>query len=87
MMLYQRWERGALEKPCGHRMWYNWYELLQGLAGGSSDFVNKSDGTFVMYYSATSASYTTSHCIGAATSETAYGPFVAQDDVLVCPAS
>ncbi|KAJ7157319.1 glycosyl hydrolase [Mycena filopes] len=44
-------------------------------------------GSFVMYYSATSASNTNSHCIGAATSTTIRGPYTPIQATIACPIS
>ncbi|KAG6845579.1 hypothetical protein H0H87_007258 [Tephrocybe sp. NHM501043] len=42
------------------------------------------DGSFVMYYSATSAQDNTAHCVGVATSSTVRGPYTPQSDAFVC---
>jgi len=44
-------------------------------------------GTYVMYYSAQSKATPSIHCIGAATSQNAGGPYSAQDEYLACHAS
>jgi len=44
-------------------------------------------GVYVMYYSATLATNSKQHCIGAATSSTLNGPFIPLDAVTVCPPS
>ncbi|KAK5166093.1 uncharacterized protein LTR77_008354 [Saxophila tyrrhenica] len=51
------------------------------------DVVQLDDGSFVMYYAATTADYPNIHCIGAATSDTVLGPYVAQKSPLICPVS
>ncbi|KAL1615931.1 hypothetical protein SLS54_008765 [Diplodia seriata] len=43
------------------------------------------DGTFVMYFSATSMNDTAIHCIGAATSDTIEGPYTPVNATLACP--
>ncbi|KAF2718707.1 glycoside hydrolase family 43 protein [Polychaeton citri CBS 116435] len=46
------------------------------------------DGTFVMYYAATSKSNTAQHCIGAAKSDSILGPYTpVGDGPFVCPSS
>ena len=41
----------------------------------------------MLYYAATSAADTSSHCIGAATSDSVTGPYTAVADAIACPAS
>ncbi|KAG2420243.1 hypothetical protein HFD88_005044 [Aspergillus terreus] len=48
------------------------------------DVIQRDDGTFVMYYSAT-ARNSTKHCIGAATSPSAQGPYTPEANALACP--
>ncbi|EME43257.1 glycoside hydrolase family 43 protein [Dothistroma septosporum NZE10] len=43
------------------------------------------DGTFVLYYSASVASDTSKHCVGAATSDNILGPYSPQAEPLFCP--
>jgi len=45
----------------------------------------QASGSFVLYFSATSAQDESKHCVGAATSDFATGPFVPQDNYLACP--
>ncbi|KAH8823625.1 glycosyl hydrolase [Flagelloscypha sp. PMI_526] len=42
------------------------------------------DGSYVMYYSATSAADTTAHCVSVATASTAAGPFVPRAESFAC---
>ncbi|KAG6839791.1 hypothetical protein C0991_011665 [Blastosporella zonata] len=42
------------------------------------------DGSFVMYYAATSAQDSTAHCVGVAISTTVRGPYTPQADAFVC---
>ncbi|KAL3421215.1 glycosyl hydrolase family 43 protein [Phlyctema vagabunda] len=49
------------------------------------DVLQLADGSFVLYYSGEAASTPGKHCIGTATSSSAAGPFVAQDEALACP--
>jgi beta-xylosidase len=49
------------------------------------DVVQLADGSFVLYYSATSDKDESKHCIGAATSQSITGPFVPTDHELACP--
>ncbi|KAF2764357.1 Arabinanase/levansucrase/invertase [Teratosphaeria nubilosa] len=52
------------------------------------DIVQLDDGTFVMYFSATTTSDTAKHCVGAATSSNVEGPYTATSDTaLICPLS
>lgn len=47
-----------------------------------------SDGSFVMYFSASTTTDTTKHCVGAATSKTVTGPYTATaSTALICPLS
>ncbi|KAL9122170.1 MAG: hypothetical protein Q9187_001271 [Circinaria calcarea] len=48
------------------------------------DVVQLADGTFVLYYSAVSTQDPAHHCIGAATSKTAKGPYTALDNSIAC---
>ena len=43
------------------------------------------DGTFVLYFSAAVNNDSAHHCVGAATSNSANGPYVPQSDPLFCP--
>ncbi|CAK3836146.1 glycoside hydrolase family 43 [Lecanosticta acicola] len=43
------------------------------------------DGTYIMYYSATTTSDNTKHCVAAATSSTVQGPYTPQSGTLFCP--
>ncbi|KAJ9628489.1 hypothetical protein H2203_002388 [Taxawa tesnikishii (nom. ined.)] len=45
------------------------------------------DGSFVMYFSATTTADTSKHCVGAATSKNIVGPYAAQASALICPLS
>ncbi|KAK4540973.1 hypothetical protein LTR36_008481 [Oleoguttula mirabilis] len=46
------------------------------------------DGSFVMYYSASTTSDTSKHCVGAATASTVTGPYTAVgSSALICPLS
>jgi Glycosyl hydrolases family 43 len=49
------------------------------------DVVRLDNGTYVLYYAATPASDTGSHCIGAAHSANASGPYTPLDEPLHCP--
>ncbi|KAF7307604.1 Arabinan endo-1,5-alpha-L-arabinosidase [Mycena indigotica] len=49
--------------------------------------VQLDDGSFVMYYSATAASNTAAHCIGAATSTNVRGPYTPVQSTIACPIS
>lgn len=49
------------------------------------DVVQLADGSFVLYYSATSNKDKRKHCIGAAASQSITGPFVHTDHELACP--
>ncbi|MCJ1286442.1 hypothetical protein MMC26_005787 [Xylographa opegraphella] len=51
------------------------------------DVVRLSSGSFVLYYAATSAANTSSHCIGAATSDSVTGPYTPVADAIACPIS
>ncbi|KAG6906840.1 hypothetical protein DXG01_011743 [Tephrocybe rancida] len=46
--------------------------------------IQVADGSFVMYYTATSSKYSPQHCIGVATSTTVRGPYTPQADAFVC---
>jgi len=67
-----------------------WYvndedRLLQHIANA---YVMQADGSFVMYYSATTTSDTSKHCVGAATSKTVTGPYnPVGSTALICPLS
>ena len=41
-------------------------------------------GSFIMYYSALSATHTRLHCVGAATSPTIMGPYTPHDEPMIC---
>ncbi|KAK0664250.1 putative arabinan endo-1 [Lasiodiplodia hormozganensis] len=43
------------------------------------------DGTYVMYFSATTTNDTTKHCVGAAKSNTVEGPYTPVNGTLACP--
>lgn len=43
------------------------------------------DGTFVMYFSATSSQDSSKHCVGVATSSSVTGPYQPADDAIACP--
>lgn len=45
------------------------------------------DGTFVMYFSASTNQDTSKHCIGAATSHSIIGPYTPQQSEMFCPLS
>lgn len=47
----------------------------------------QSSGSFVLYYTATSASDITSHCVGAATATTVTGPYAPVATAIACPGS
>ncbi|MCJ1401426.1 hypothetical protein MMC11_004639 [Xylographa trunciseda] len=47
---------------------------------------NNQPGTFVMYYTALSKANPTFHCVGAATSASISGPYIARDEVFACSA-
>ncbi|KAK3070340.1 hypothetical protein LTR53_010644 [Teratosphaeriaceae sp. CCFEE 6253] len=49
------------------------------------DVVQIADGTFVMYYSATTASDARFHCVGAATALNVLGPYTASPEPMFCP--
>ncbi|KAJ7053891.1 glycosyl hydrolase [Mycena amicta] len=49
--------------------------------------LTESDNTFVMYYSATAASNTAAHCVGAATATNIRGPYTPIQSTLACPIS
>ncbi|KAK5112229.1 hypothetical protein LTR62_004390 [Meristemomyces frigidus] len=50
------------------------------------DIVQLEDNTFIMYYSATTASNPSAHCIGAAKASTILGPYEpTSPDALICP--
>ncbi|OJD30661.1 glycoside hydrolase family 43 protein [Diplodia corticola] len=49
------------------------------------DVVELDDGTFVMYFSATTMNDTTKHCVGAALSDTVEGPYTPINSTLACP--
>ncbi|MCJ1312143.1 hypothetical protein MMC25_005817 [Agyrium rufum] len=51
------------------------------------DVVQLGDGTFVLYYAATNAAHTSSHCIGAATSSNVKGPYKPQAAAIACSTS
>ncbi|MCJ1398074.1 hypothetical protein MMC11_001271 [Xylographa trunciseda] len=51
------------------------------------DVVQLSSGKFVLYYAATSAANTSSHCVGAATSDSVTGPYTPIAKPIACPAS
>lgn len=46
--------------------------------------IQTADGSFVLYYSATSASDTTAHCVGVATSRTVRGPYTPRPEAFAC---
>lgn len=46
---------------------------------------NQDDGSFILYYSASTATDPTKHCVGAATAKSILGPYTAQPDALFCP--
>lgn len=51
-------------------------------------YVAQNDGSFVMYYSATTTSDTSKHCVGAATASSVTGPYTAVGSTaLICPLS
>lgn len=54
-----------------------------------ADFHVQDDGSFIMYYSATTAARPdgSKHCVGAATSPTILGPYTGLADALFCPLS
>lgn len=43
------------------------------------------DGTYVMYYAASSSEDTSKHCVGAATSSSITGPYTPEENPLACP--
>lgn len=45
----------------------------------------QADGTFVMYYSASTSEDDSKHCVGAATSDSIKGPYKPEDSPLACP--
>ncbi|KAL1304488.1 hypothetical protein AAFC00_003478 [Neodothiora populina] len=45
------------------------------------------DGSFIMYYSASTAEDTSKHCVGVASASTVEGPYTGQDKALICPIS
>jgi beta-xylosidase len=51
------------------------------------DIVQLDDGSFIMYYSATSMASPggAHHCVGAASSKTILGPYVPLNSTLACP--
>lgn len=49
------------------------------------DVIQLADGSFVLYFSATSDKGNQKHCIGAATSQSVTGPFIPTDHELACP--
>ncbi|KAF2645316.1 Arabinanase/levansucrase/invertase [Massarina eburnea CBS 473.64] len=49
------------------------------------DIIQRPDGRFVLYYSATAAGEKTIHCIGASVSESPLGPFEPLSSSIVCP--
>ncbi|KAJ5980604.1 glycosyl hydrolase [Penicillium waksmanii] len=49
------------------------------------DVIQRDDGTFVMYFSASSADDDSKHCVGAATSSSITGPYTPEDSPLACP--
>ncbi|MCJ1419844.1 hypothetical protein MMC32_006200 [Xylographa parallela] len=51
------------------------------------DVVQLSSGSFVLYYAATFAADTSSHCIGAATSDSVTGPYTPIAATIACPTS
>lgn len=48
------------------------------------DVVRLSNGRYVLYYAADTAQDSNKHCVGAATSESPFGPFTAMDAPLFC---
>lgn len=51
------------------------------------DVIQRDDGTFVMYYSASTSEAHSKHCIGAATSSSITGPYTPEQKVLACDIS
>jgi hypothetical protein len=49
------------------------------------DIVQRPDGKFVLYYSATASGEQSIHCIGASVSDSPTGPFTAQPKSIACP--
>ncbi|KAM0719181.1 hypothetical protein Q7P37_005086 [Cladosporium fusiforme] len=66
-------------------------ELPSWVDGGNSntwapDVIRLDDGTYVMYYSATTKENTAIHCVGAAKADTVTGPYKpVSDQPLICP--
>lgn len=49
------------------------------------DVAQLADGSFVLYFAATSSTNTNMHCVGTATSSTVQGPYTASDTAFACP--
>ncbi|KAL2867555.1 glycoside hydrolase family 43 protein [Aspergillus lucknowensis] len=49
------------------------------------DVIQRDDGNFVLYYSATSSDDNSKHCIGAAVSPSIEGPYTPEANALACP--
>lgn len=47
--------------------------------------LEQADGSFVLYFSAVSATNTKMHCVGTATSSTVQGPYTANNTPFACP--
>jgi Glycosyl hydrolases family 43 len=67
----------------GHLMWFSWSVSRNCLCRDHADD-EKEDGTFIMYYAASSKTNPGAHCVGTASSRSAVGPYEAADEALVC---
>lgn len=48
--------------------------------------MNQPDGSFIMYFSATTTADTSKHCVGAAKASSVTGPYTpTSDSALICP--
>ncbi|QKX63887.1 uncharacterized protein TRUGW13939_11059 [Talaromyces rugulosus] len=62
----------------------SWVDSSPGI--WAPDVLQLADGSYTMYFSAASATDNTKHCVGAATSSSAQGPYTPVDsDALACP--
>jgi beta-xylosidase len=70
-------------------MFHSWWVSCVYKSVPFTDFRVQDDGTFIMYYSATTAARPdgSKHCVGAATSPTILGPYTGLADALFCPLS
>ncbi|KAB8071762.1 putative arabinan-endo 1,5-alpha-L-arabinase [Aspergillus leporis] len=62
----------------------SWVKNADLPAVWAPDVIQRDDGTFVMYYSASTSEDESKHCIGAATSSSVTGPYTPEHDVLAC---